>query len=50
MIIIKKTSGNLWQYYRYDAYFDGNGNIADFSADNNNSASFKFKTKIAGRK
>ena len=26
-----------------------NGDIANFPADNNNSGSFKFKTKIAGR-
>ena len=26
-----------------------NGGIADFPANNNNTASFKFKTKVAGR-
>ena len=44
-----KTSGSLWQYYRDEPFLDNNGAIADFLADNNNSASFKFKTKIAGR-
>ena len=42
-----KTSGSLWHYYRAKSFLD-NGAIADFSANNNNSASFKFKTKIAG--
>ena len=36
----------LWQYY--EPYINTNDAITDFSADNN-SASFKFKTKIAGR-
>ena len=44
-----KTSGSLWQYYRDEPYLDDNGAIADFHADNNNSALFKFKTKTAGR-
>ena len=43
-----KTSGSLWDYYR-DEPFLANDDIADFPADNNNSDSFKFKTKIAGR-
>ena len=43
-----KTSGSLWHYYR-DEPFLANGAIADFPANNNNRASFKFKTKIAGR-
>ena len=42
-----KTSENLWQYYRDGPFLDNNGAIADFPPDNNNSASFKFKTKIA---
>ena len=25
-----KTSGNLWQYYRYEPDFNKNGNIVDF--------------------
>ena len=41
-----KTSGSLWHYYR-DEPFLGNGTIADFTINNNNSALFKFKTKIA---
>ena len=44
-----KTFGSLWQYYRDEPFLDDNGAIADFPADNNNSASFKFKIKIAGR-
>ena len=43
------NTSSLWQYYRDEAFSDANGAIADFPADNNNSASFKFKTKIAGR-
>ena len=42
-----KTSKSLWQYYRDEPYLDNNGTIADFSADNNNSASFKFERKVA---
>ena len=30
-------------------HLNSNGNIPGFPADNNNSPSFKFKTKIAGR-
>ena len=44
-----KTSGSLWQYYRDASFLDNNGAIADFSAYNDNSASFKFKTKTARR-
>ena len=44
-----KTSGSLWQYYRDEPALDNNGNIIDFSDDNNNSASFKFKQKITGQ-
>ena len=32
-----------------EPFLYANSAIADFPADNNNSASFKFKTKIAGR-
>ena len=39
-----KTSRILWQYYRDQPALDDNGNIIDFSTDNN-SASFKFKQK-----
>ena len=43
-----KITGSLRNYYRDESFLNGNGAIADFPADNNsNSASFKFKTKIA---
>ena len=41
-----KTSGSLWQYYRYEPALDNIGNIIDFPADNSNSNSFKFKQQI----
>ena len=44
-----KTPGSLWQYYRDEPYLDNNAAIADFPADDNNSASLKFKTKITRR-
>ena len=44
-----KTSEILWQYYSNEPFLDANGSAADFPADDNNSASFKFKIKIAGR-
>ena len=40
-----KTSGSLSQYYRDEPFSDANGDIANFPADNNNSALFKFKQK-----
>ena len=40
-----KTSGSLWQYYRDERALDANGVIIDFPANDNNSASFKFKKK-----
>ena len=43
-----KTSGSLWHYYRDEPFLD-NGAIADLPGDNNNSALFKLKIKIAGR-
>ena len=43
------TSRSLWQYYRDEPFLDNNGAIAGFAADNNSSASFKFKTKVVGR-
>ena len=43
------TSGRLWNYYRDEPFLNANVAIDDFPTDNNNSASFKFKTKIAGR-
>ena len=44
-----KTSGCLWHNYRDELFLDSNGAITDFPAGNNNSASFKFKIKIASR-
>ena len=44
-----KTSGILWQYHRDEPFLNANSTIDDFLADNNNSASFRFTTKIAGR-
>ena len=43
-----KTSENLRQYNRNKPALDANGAIIDFPAANN-SASFIFKQKIAGR-
>ena len=37
-----KTSGSLWQYYRDEPALKNNGDIIDFS-ENNNIRSFKFK-------
>ena len=45
-----KISGSLCQYYRGEAALDNNNKIIDFSADNNNSASFKFKQRITGER
>ena len=45
-----ETSGSLWEYYRDEPVLNNNGAIIDFPADNNNSALFKFKTKITDRK
>ena len=44
-----KTSVNLWHYYRVEPFLNVNVTIDDFPAENNSNASFKFKTKIAGR-
>ena len=44
-----KTSASLWQYYRDESFLNANGAIADFSSDDDNSALFKFRRKIAGR-
>ena len=44
-----KASVSLWQYYRHEPFLDAKGSISDFPADNNNSALFKFKTKIKVR-
>ena len=37
------------QYYRVEPFLDDHGANVDFPVDDNNSALFKFKTKIAGR-
>ena len=39
-------TGSLWQYYWDELFLDTHGTIADFPADDNISASIKFKTKI----
>ena len=44
-----KTCESFWHYYRDAPFLDAYGDIADFPADSNNSASFKFKTKIPNR-
>ena len=44
-----KASGSLWQYYRDEPAINANGEIIDFPANNNNSASFKFKHQIRGQ-
>ena len=45
-----KESGSSWQYYRDETALANNGNITDFPANNNNSASFKFKQQITGQR
>ena len=42
-----KICGSLDQCQRDEPCLDNNGGIAHFTANNNNSVSFKFKTKIA---
>ena len=51
MIIVRKHSRSLWQYYRDERTGNANGNIIDFpdDNDNNNSASFKYEEKITGQ-
>ena len=44
-----KLSGSLWQYCRDEPAIKSNGEIIDFPANNNNSASFKFKQQITGQ-
>ena len=44
-----ETYGSSWQYDREEPFLDDNGAIADFPANTTNSASFRFKIKIAGR-
>ena len=41
-----KISGSLWQCYRDEQALDTNDDIIDFPANNNNSASFKFKQQM----
>ena len=41
-----KTSESLWQYYNDRPALDANDNIIDFTANDNNSASFKCKEQI----
>ena len=38
-----KTSESLWQWYRDESALNANVEIIDFPANNNSSASFKFK-------
>ena len=38
-----------WQYYRDEPALDNNNSITDFPANNNNSASFKFKQQMTGQ-
>ena len=45
-----KTSGSLWNYYRDEPFLNANGAIADFSADDNNSASFELKVGLSPSK
>ena len=44
-----KRCGSWRQYYRSESALNAAGNITDFPADNNNSVSFEFKTKITGK-
>ena len=44
-----KKLGRLWQYYRDEPALNVNDEIIDFPANNNNSASFKFKQWITGK-
>ena len=44
-----KTIGSLRQYFRDQPDLDANDNINDFPANNNISASLKFKQQITGR-
>ena len=43
-----KTSGSLWQYYRYEPFINNNGVIIDVPDDFDN-ASFISKQKITGQ-
>ena len=41
--VYSKISGSLGQHYRDEPALDSSNNIFDFSANKNNSISFKFK-------
>ena len=45
-----KASRSLWQYKRDEPAVNANSEVIDFPANNNNSASLKFKQKITGQK
>ena len=44
-----KISGRLWQFYRDEPAINNNNNNIDFSDNNDNSISFKFKQQITGQ-
>ena len=44
--IYQKTLGSLWQYCRDKPALYNNNNVIDFTADKNNSISFKIKQQI----
>ena len=39
----------MWKYYRDEPALEANNKIIDFPANNNNSASFRFKQQIIGQ-
>ena len=43
-----KTSGSLWQYYKYIPAINNNNAIVNFT-NNNLTDSFNFKVKMAGQ-
>ena len=45
-----KASRSLWQYNRDEPAVNANSEVINFPANNNNSASLKFKQKITGQK
>ena len=47
MIIIKKTSGSLWQYYKDIPAVNNNDDIVIFNGSDN-TGSLNFKSKIIG--
>ena len=44
-----QTSGRLWLYYRDQPLSDDNGNIIDFTVNNDTSLSFKYKKNVIDR-